>query len=414
MALALFSLSIIFFPFIIAALVFGAEYMYIPPLRIALIIMIVGIYLWFSTFRKKYSNRHNGYFEDINLMSGVIEGTTYYYTLGHNKDDSVVSISVSIENIYGYDFSLKFETQFERFFKSLGLSTECQSGDSRFDETIYIISDDEWLCNELSNNNSLRDALYSLFWSHHEKGIKVQKIECFDGRFLLKTKNTTEILTDDQAKGLFKTMVPLMKQAIEHLPSKAMPHDPIYREHSGKIAFVFHTLIVALIVNGGIMLYFEHNNYLTFPQLSDSYSILPLGITLTIISLVAIIVIIYKYLRQSSRFSPVLFELFTLGTLGLFLSALVEIKEVNVYLDSSDPTTFASYITSKEMHSGRKRSTTYFLNLYGWNNQPMQHQIQVDSTLYHQFNENDPLQVFVHKGFLGYQWIEKIEKVPSL
>ncbi|MDD5159399.1 MAG: hypothetical protein PHI47_05070 [Sulfuricurvum sp.] len=413
MALAFFALSIIFFPFIIAALIFGVEYMYIPPLRIALIVMIAGIYLWFSTFRKKYSDRHNGYFEDINLMSGMIEGTTYYYTLGHKKDDSVVSISISIENIYGYDFSLKFETPFERFFKSLGLSTECQSGDSRFDETIYIISDDEWLCNELSNNKSLREALYSLFWSHHEKGIKVQKIECFDGRFLLKTKNTTETLSDDQAKGLFKTIVPLMKQAIEHLPSKAAPHHPIYREYSGKIAFVFHTLIVALIVNGGMMLYFEHNNYLTFPQLSDSYSILPMGIAVTIISLVAIIVIVYKYLRQSSRFSPVLFELFTLGSLGLFLSALVEIKEVNVYLDSSDATTFASSITSKEIHSGRKKSTTYFLNLYGWNNQPMQHRIQIDSTLYHQYNENDHIRVYLHKGFLGYPWVEKIEQITN-
>lgn len=414
MALPVFALSIIFFPFIIAALIFGAEYMYIPPLRIALILMIAGIYLWFSTFRKKYSDRHNGYFEDINLMSGMIEGTTYYYTLGHNKDDSVVSISVSIENIYGYDFSLKFETPFERFFKSLGLSTECQSGDSRFDETIYIISDDEWLCNELSNNNSLREVLYSLFWSHHEKRIKIEKIECFDGRFLLKTKNITGTLTDDQAKGLFKTIVPLMKQAIEHLPSKATPHDPIYREHSGKIAFVFHTLIVALIVNGGMMLYFEHNSYLAFPQLSDSYSVLPMGIAVTIISLATIIAIVYKYLRQSSRFSPVLFELFTLGSLGLFLSALVEIKEVNVYLDTSDATTFASSITSKEMHSERKRSTTYFLNLYGWNNQPMQHRIQIDSTLYHQYNENDHITVYLHKGLLGYPWIEKIEKVPSL
>jgi len=65
------------------------------------------------------------------------------------------------------------------------------------------------------------------------------------------------------------------------------------------------------------------------------------------------------------------------------------------------------------MHSGRKRSTTYFLNLYGWNNQPIQHRIQIDSTLYHQYDENDPIRVYLHKGFLGYPWIEKIEQITN-
>lgn len=413
MALQLFALSIIFFPFIMVALIFGAEYMYFPSLRITLIIIIAGIYLWYTTFRKKYSDRNNGYFEDVNLMNGMIEGTIYYYALEHNKENSIVSIYASIENIYGYDFSLKFETSFERFFKSLGLSNECQCGDNQFDKSIYIISDDEWLCSELRNNRVLRESLYSLFWIHYQKGLRVQKIECFNGRFVINAKNTGEALTDTQAVELIKTIVPLMKQSVDHLPSKATQHDPIYREHSGKIVLIFHTIIIALIVNGAMMLYFDHNGYLTFPQLSDSYSILPLGMTVTMIFLVSIIAIVYKYLRKSSRFSPVLFELFTLGSLGIFLSALVEIKEFNVYLDSSNATTFTSSITSKETHSGRKRSTTYFLNLYGWDNQLIQHSLQVDSTLYNQLSQNDPLEVYVHKGFLGYQWIEKIKRLSQ-
>ncbi len=408
MPIWIFPFTIIFFPFIIAILVFGAEYMYIPQLRIGLIIVISLIYLWFTTYRKKYSDRHNGYFKDTNLMSEMSDGITYFYTIGHNKDNTVTTLNMSIEDIYGYDFSFKFETRFEQFFKSFGLSTECQSGDIRFDKNIYIISDDKWLCTQLKEKSTLRDSLYSLFWSHYNKGIKVQKVVCFNGRLTLEAKNETSHFSDNDAKVFFKKMVPLMKEAIVHLPSKATSQDPIYREHSGRIAFVFHTLIIALLVNGAIMLYFEYNNYMTFPQLSDSYSILPLSFAVTAVTLVTIILIIFRYLRKSSRFSPVLFELFTLGTLGIFLSSLVEIKDINVYLDNSNATSFTSSISSKEKHSGRKRITTYFLNLQGWNNHPGQHRLQVDSEIYDRIQENQPIVVYLREGFLGYAWIEKI------
>lgn len=375
-----------------------------PQYRLAFLFGITAFYLWFGLFRKKYTKRHE-WLDNLSLMRNRANGIEYFSQINRNKEERITSLELSIEDIYGYDFSFKFEGRFERFFKSFGLSSECQSGDKKFDESIYIISDDEVLCRKLQKHSQLRDALYKLFWLHYDKGIKIRNVECFDGRLIVVAQNKNEDLSEKEAESFFTTSLPLMQGVLEHFPSKDQAQDPLYREESSKVAFVLRVIMVALLFNGLGMLFMELLHVKPLPQLLDSMSIVLLSLKISFVGVAFFGVLTYLYLRKSSRFSPVVLEIFTLGTLSIFLSALVEVREVNILLDGSQARYYQVEVIAKEIHKGRRSATRYYAILSGWRGLPQQKRT-IDSSLYHRISQGRTIVVEEHPGYLGYVWID--------
>lgn len=381
---------------------------YGPWMRIAVITLISGIYLWFS-FRKKYTKRQNDYLENLSLQSGKIEGTEYFYTVAHNQKAKRTTITTYIEGIYGYDFSLKFEGKIERFFKSMGLGTECQSGDTRFDETIYIVSDDEWLCSRLRNDSEIRTLLYDIFWCYYEHGIKVINLRCFDGRILITSQYPSDEQNDPFIRDYVRSVATLLQKAAIHFPSRGSIKDRMYREPSGYTAHIFNIVVLALLANGAIVVFVDMMAMQATPHLVNSFSVVPLSIAVTFAILVAMIWAAIVALRRSSRFSPVSAQIMTLGLLGIFLTSIVEIKEIDVRMDSSAANVYESRVVGKEAVHHRKRGTTYHLYFSPWNGRTSTYDLSVPHSLYVQATEGDIVRIHEHAGYLGYPWIETIE-----
>lgn len=386
-------------------------FVYSPILRISIITLISAMYLQYS-FRKKYTKRKNDFLENMSLQSGKIDGTDYFYTSSHNDKAKLTTISTYIEGIYGFDFTLQFEGRFERFFKSLGLNTECQSGETRFDGTAYIVSDDQWLCTQLQTNHELRTLFYDIFWCYHDQNFKIIKIQCFDGRIVVTAKHHSETNEEALIHSFASKIASLLKQAIISIPSKESINDRMYREPSGSTAHIFRVVIFALMINGIVVLLTEMTTVKILPHLVKSYSIIPLSIQMTIVMVVAFLVIAFTALRNSSRFVPVALQILTLGSFGIFTSALVEVKEINTHFDTSIPQTYDSKIVSKEAIHHRKRGTTYILNLQPWNTLHETFELKVPYSIYSQANEGDDARIIQRDGFLGYPWIDKIKITP--
>jgi len=397
------------FPIIYLILLFtdALIYLYNPLLRIGAIILICSLYFWYAT-HKKYTKRQNDFLEDLSLISGRINGTEYFYTASHNK--KITSITTWIEGIYGYDFSLKFEGKFERFFKSFGFNAECQTGEKRFDEMVYIVSDDEWLCKELKSNEAFRKSLYDIFWCYNENNFDITKIVCFDGRLLvtaaLKYEEEIESLDESLADSFTKTLVSLMQTTITYLPSKQTINEKLYREKTNYITFSFYVLIVALVVNGTMILFadFQYSSMLV-----SSFDILPLSLKITTVVFIIIFSLSWILLRKSSRFVPFLLVLITSGLFGIFTTTLAEVKEINFFFDDTLADAIPTQIYKKEIRSGKHGRQYYYIQLDDWRNTHKPYKMQIVDTFYNKVATGDHVIVFEHKGFLGYPWIEDIK-----
>jgi hypothetical protein len=55
-------------------------------------------------------------------------------------------------------FELKRETGADRFFKWLGLAVERQFGQSKFDQLVYVASNDDYFVKQFSENKTIVDA----------------------------------------------------------------------------------------------------------------------------------------------------------------------------------------------------------------------------------------------------------------
>jgi len=386
-------------------------YVYEPLLRISVIVCIAIIYL-FYTFRKKYTKRQNDYLENLSLQSGKVENIDYFYTTAHNQKAKITTINTYIEGVFGYDFLLKFEGKIDKFFKSLGLSSECQSGDTRFDETIYIVSDDKWLCAKLQTNDELRNLFYDIFWHYQEQNIRLISLRCFDGRIIITAQRRSKEQDESLISTYARSVSAYLQKILLHLPSKGSIHDRMYRESTGYSAHIISIIIFALLANGAIILFADTMTVQIMPQLVHSFSVVPLSIKITFAVLVLLLMATFFFLRQSSRLSPVATQILTLGTLGILLSSVVEIKEIDTGLDTSPSNVYESRITGKEAVHHRKRGTTYHLYFRPWEMGEKAFDFVVPYSLYAKSNKGDFVRIYQHKGYLGYPWIENIEILP--
>jgi hypothetical protein len=386
---------------------------YDPLLRISTITFIGTVYTFYS-FRKNYTKRQNDYLENLSLLSAKIGETEYFYTTEHNQKANLTTITTYIEGIYGYDFSLKFEGQAERFFKSIGLSTECQSGDTRFDETVYIVSDDEWLCTQLKSTPEFRKLFLDIFWCCHDKDVNVRNIQCFDGRILITSRYSTKQQNEEFVREYTRSIASLLQQSLAFLPSKGTIKDKIYRESTGYIAHILHVFILALLANGAIIFFTDMTTVQIMPHLVHSLSIIPLTLKSTFIFIALLMITAFFFLYRSSRLAPVAIQILSLGLLGTFLTSLVEIKEINSRFDISEAQIYKSQITGKEAVHHRKSGTTYHLYFRPWEWQGSSFDLVVPYSLYTRSNEGDIARIYEHRGYLGYAWIENIEITPSL
>lgn len=383
-------------------------YAYDPLWRLGTIVLITVVSIYYL-LRKKYTKRRNDFLENLSLQSGKVQDIEYFYTLFFSEKHKSSAITTYIEGIYGYDFGLKLESRIERFFKNIGLNSECQSGEIRFDEALYIVSDDSSVCEQLQINQELRKVIYDIFCCCQDQNIKVTNLQCFDGRIIVSAGYKSETNNEAVAASFAREIAVLLKKTIDLLPSRGSINDRMYREESSRIAYAILLVSLALIINGFMVLLMEKTRVGIFPRIIDYSSMVPMAVKTAILLTFILSIGLFYILRHSSRRVSTLLLVFTIGSFGLFLSSLAEIKDINIYLDTSKPQISNYKIIKKEAVWYPKHRTVYILHLADQNNPNNTFDEEVPYHLYSEANEGDNAFIYNRNGFLNYQWIEKIK-----
>lgn len=93
-------------------------------------------------------------------MPASVKGIRYGYDYTETKNSRMLRIGMKC--LQDYNFTIRRETSFDRVFKFLGITKECQIGCKEFDQKIYISSNDTHLLAELQRNTVLQEALLRL------------------------------------------------------------------------------------------------------------------------------------------------------------------------------------------------------------------------------------------------------------
>lgn len=379
-----------------------------PIWRFGVIILITFVSIFFLR-RKKYSKRKNDFLEDFSLQSGKVNNIEYFYKFIYNEKHKSSLIAPYVEGIYGYDFQIKLEGKRENFFKKIGLNKECQTGNSKFDNELYIFSDDTIVCKQLKENDKLRMLILEIFYKFNDQGINVIGIVCFDGRITISAESKSEQSNESEASYFARESAILLKEIIDILMSKDNSDERIYRDKSSLIILVTILISFGLIVNGFIGIIVQKTTVGIIPRLVEAESLMPLALQLaTLFSMIGTI-IIFMLLRNSSQRSTGILTVFSIGFFGFFLSSLVEIKDVNMYFDTSTPEIKNYLIVDKEAQWYPKHRTVYKLNLISQSKPQDFYYGEVTYDIYSKAEKDKNVLIYFRKGFLNYQWIEKIE-----
>src|SRR3990167_7448768 len=118
--------------------------------------------------------------------AGNYQGMPYYVDTSHDKEGDMTAFQLGMPLPTESLFKFGPEGKLGRLCKSLGISTEYQSGDANFDEQIYLACDHPVLLQQLGNSTQSRYLILELLVHRQFDSI------WSDGEVLWASKSSTE------------------------------------------------------------------------------------------------------------------------------------------------------------------------------------------------------------------------------
>lgn len=332
-------------------------------------------------------------------------GLEYCYKLETHKGKTQ-SVKLGIDATQGFDFTFKRESSLDRFFKHIGVSEEHQIGNSKFDDLVYVVSDDKLLHQQISTNEKLVKDTIKLFSHSDGSRNKVKELRCNSGRLWI-TYSTPDYFDKQEASALARVMLPHLTSIAEDLKvadfrGSAKGKDPFLIK-----AAVLLAISSALFFNGWVQTYrilFNEIPFVIDVDLLRTHTIFA-----TIVVVLALIFIAWRTLGRSARTHLVLIELIIIGSIGAGLTMNAQLRELNMEMDDS---VLAEYVvtTHDKKISKSRRSTSYYLYVDDWTTEDRiaRKKIEVPSGLYQSANIGGKLLLEQQAGYLNYRWVSNI------
>lgn len=332
-------------------------------------------------------------------------GVKYYFKLdSHNG--KTTSIKLGLDTTQGFDFTFKRESSLDRFFKHVGISKEHQIGNSKFDDLIYVVSDDELLHQQISTDQNLVKDVIKLF-SFSDGGLdKVKELRCSSGRLWI-TYSTPSGFDKQDTAPLARAVLPRLVAIADCLKVAD------YRGSAkGKDPFLFKAAVIlaissGLFFNGALQTYRILMD--EFPFVVDVDLLRMDTIFATVLIASILIFITWRILGRSARTHLVLIELIFVGCIGTGLTVNAQLRELNMEMDDS---TLMEYVvtTHDKQISGSGRSNRYYLYVDDWTTKDRiaRKKIRVPNSLYHSVNIDEKVLIEQRAGYLKYRWVSNV------
>ncbi|MDH5737656.1 MAG: hypothetical protein OEZ23_05065 [Gammaproteobacteria bacterium] len=340
-------------------------------------------------------------------IPGEVDGLAYIYNIREGKL-GLQGFFLGVEATTGYDYAFKRETGFDRFFKKMGLSKEFQSGDEDFDNLIYVLSDNKQLHRQIVHNAEIREAIQNLFKLESQYNFKLKEVRHRAGRLWIKIAGLSEFRKEDIPK-VASTAVPVLKTVSESLIQSQS------RSLRWKDPFIIRSVLLlslsaGLLANG--LIHLVRVFWIDIPFTMDQIPLFVDALSLTAVIVVMFLIAVLLLLGRSSRAHIVLLEVLLIGGIGAFATSLVELRDLNIEWDNSPGQEFDLVLENKKIHR-RRRATSYNLYVTGWLDSERREKITVSSEFYDSLKIGDRLRLVQREGYLGYRWVEALEKIKS-
>lgn len=306
------------------------------------------------------------------------------------------------------DFSLKRQSWLDNLFKRMGVSNEFETGDSSFDDLIYLLSDNKTLHHALANSSGFRSAVKKIMNYGIASRLEAREIHCRNGRLWARFKAGSDYSEGNiahTAKALAAEFTAL-NHSVQEVAAVAGSRwaDP----------FVIKAALLLAISSGvainGIIQFLR----LQFGQIPFTlhYSlIIKDALVYSLVAVLLFALIAIYWLGRSARTHLVLIELMTIGAFGIFLSVATEMRDINMEMDRVLPQTFETPVTQKYITKGRRSSTTYHVVVKDWRCDCGNYNLRVPESIYYSVSEQGGIQLIQRQGYLGYPWISRVTAI---
>lgn len=305
---------------------------------------------------------------------------------------SITGRSVGID-YRGPKFRMVPEGKWDVRFKAWGLSTETQTGDEDFDDSVYVISDNPLLATHLSLSQETRDAIRGILDSDYHE-VKS------DGNHLWISANGNKEPDDYDLDRIVD-----LGEKMEGLKGNQMflLSEPFYAKAVFAEAVLYALGGYAFV--GFMEMLSARETLILHPM--DSYT---LGLGAAVVLFALMISAIRFFFQGSSRGHRVILESALLLILSLPFAGIQLLVDLNVGLDKSEQFVVTATVSNvrQEYHKTKNgHYYTYHAELQPGGNDKVKlpDEIAVSSAIYRGRTGKTKLDIALHEGAFGLPWI---------
>jgi hypothetical protein len=319
----------------------------------------------------------------------------------------VAAVRAGVSVPKGYRFELKRESAGDRFFKWLGLSVEYQFGQDGFDKLVYVASNDDHLFNRLANSPALRAAAVDLFQTATPKH-RLRGVFCSHGQLWVDLRNGNRLFGEDTDAGELSSIAERFLPHLEQMAKSLREVVPTTGAPETRDRFLFRAIALlsvssGLAANGVVQL-------LRTSLQSDAFTIdtRELWTYATVLGALVVgslLVAKVLLLGRSARAHLVLMELVLVGSFGAVMTSWVELRDINMELDTGAAVVREAPIVERYISRSSKGGTRYYVKIADWSSHDGDtRSIQVSSSFYGRTSVGRALLIDEYPGRLGIRW----------
>jgi hypothetical protein len=327
--------------------------------------------------------------------------------VSRNKHGGVSGVRVTLEIADRLRFSLLPEDLLDRWAKSFGIVREWQTGDTPFDDRVFIVSEDAVLLETLSVDRELRELVARLLAEQRGVALFCDRgnlwVDCAPSESLKDASD--ELLREQFARSLCPTLVRLRERLLRIATSDWQPERDLARRRQGWLSGAAGLCAVA-----GISAFFLNAGTDSYQVVREMISRYTLFATLS--TGAALLVALALWLRATPLTHRVLFDVLLAAIPGAWFAASGALGWYNRHYDVSSPERRSVRVeqTYETIHRSR---TSYHLVVAAWPDVRGQREVLVNPDEYRLMTPGGCVDVVWHRGRLGDGWISEYNRSES-
>ncbi len=361
-----------------------------------LALLVVKTVMGFSLLSRRFSGK-----------SARLETQDYEYRVTrHKKRVQEVQIAVAVPD--RLRFIMRREGRFDRIAKWLGIAHEWQTGDARFDDSIYVLCDDPLMLRALSLDAELRDAVLEAVGTT-SGGI----LSSFGGKLALTDRATRARAgkgTADPEVGRMAARNALqfllrIRERLASVPTGEWSHerDPGL---TWQFAIVATTTTLG-ILSVGCFFWTQgigEPRQLAFDRIETLAALIGAGAG------IVLMLMLMRLMSGTSRVHLVLLEILLVGIPGAWFVSRTVLAEINQRSDEAPAILHQTQVVNQYVVKGRRGGRSYYLVINRWPAQAadLDTTLRVDRDLYAVLGPGTCITFVLHPGHLGDLWLSEI------